>query len=136
MNQYEFDEDELEEEEDKMKLAISRRQKENDRLVMKRLRSITKKSYAELIPEDKAFLRARMSYLTAGQRAEYEEILNDDPDLNQEQKPKELSRMTRPELEALALSLDIEDPEAYANSSLLREAIKQAQAAQVQGSNE
>ena len=108
----------------KMELEIQKRRDDNDNEVIKTINAIAKKSIDTLTFEEKAFLQARESYLTNGQREEYRKVLNED--LTGE---KTLKDFTRAELEVKAIEAGIEDPslKVFKTKDQLIEAIEATQ---------
>ncbi len=104
---------------DLIALEIEKHRKDAEEAIMRILRKITQKDPSILTFEEKGFLKARQSYLTAGQREEYASVLKE----NYTGEPP-LEELTREELDAKALALGIESPEALPNKKAVIEAIK------------
>lgn len=107
---------------DQMQLDIEKRRTENDTEVLKIIHAIFKKGHS-LTQEDKAFLQARVSYLSKAEYNEYETELNEDLLGNGDP----LNDLSRNGLNAKATELGIEDPEKFPNKDSLIDAIKNAQ---------
>lgn len=133
MNQNAFDpETEDIDPSDQQALEIQKRIDDNDKAVMKILRAIFKKPESLLTKDDKAFLQARVSYLTKAQREEYKTVLAEDLHQGGERaaqddsQPRPLEQMNRVELEEKARELGIPNPEEFANKKAVLEAVKAA----------
>lgn len=122
-----FNEDiDPEQEVDKIKVEIEKRERDTDRKIRKVLDGILRKNLENILPEEKAFLKARQSYLTKGQREEYAEIINGNYSGVAPVAPK-LEDQTRATLEKQALELGIKDPDKLPNKNAVIEAIRKAQ---------
>jgi hypothetical protein len=117
-----------------MELEIQKRRDDNDKEVMKILNVIMKKPVSALTREDKAFMKARQSYMSRSEIETFADVLAEDlsdvhanEPTNTPQVPT-LMDLTRKELEAKALSLGIQNTSEFANKTLIIEAIEKAQA--------
>lgn len=122
-----FNEDiDPEQEVDKIKVEIDKREHDTDKKIRKVLDVILRKNLESILPEEKAFLKARQSYLTKAQREEYADIINANYSNNVPVVPK-LEDETRSTLEKKALELGIKDPDKLPNKNAVIEAIRKAQ---------
>jgi hypothetical protein len=106
---------------------LEARIKEREDKVNAEFKKIFNKNHI-LTEEDKAFLRARRTYLTRAEVEEYEDELNEG---NKEtSKDKDLTNYTRKELEATLQGLGVHDTslKAYKTNASLIEAIEELQA--------
>lgn len=136
MDEYNY-EDDLDQEqlEDRNAKAIEARRKETDKKINKRLHVITRKNLEQLSTEEKAFLKARASYLSKADREVYADIIAADYSgqkvVNEEvEKEVPLKNLNRTLLEAKAVELGIEDPddeERFPNKQSLIDAIEAVQ---------
>lgn len=134
MNDYNYDDDlDAEQQEDRNAVAIAKRQKETDQKIQKRLHTITRKNVEQLSADDKAFLKARASYLSRADREVYADIIAADysgqPVESKEPKlvEKPLKKMNRSELEVKALELGLDNLEQYQTNQELIDAIQGVQ---------
>lgn len=119
------------ERQDKEQLEINKRILKNEKEITKIFRAIFQKSHEQLTDYDKAFLRARASYLTNGQRQEYADVLEaepqepkgNNPDAN---KDRELIDYSRNQLNDMARDLGVEKPEEMKSKQQVIDAITEA----------
>mgnify|MGYP001592247031 CR=1 FL=1 len=113
---------------DKMQLEINKRVKVAEQAIYKRFKQIFQKPTESLSEDDKAFLRARVSYLTRGQRAEYAEVLV----LPSEVKPGNVGEVplmekSRKQLDNMAREAGVKNPEDLASKEKVIEAMQALQ---------
>lgn len=117
--------------EEQMKLEINKRRFDTDKAIDDTLKNLFRKAKDSLSVEDKAFIQARRSYLTDAQREEYKSVLDEKlPRPDGEGQEEGLIEKTRPELEAMATDLKIDNPEKFKNKQELVDAIEAKQADQ------
>lgn len=117
------------ERQDKEQLEINKRILKNEKEITKIFRAIFQKSHEQLTDHDKAFLRARASYLTNGQRQEYADVLEGEPQEPKGNNPdanKEMIDYSRNQLNDMARDLGVDKPEEMKSKQQVIDAITEA----------
>ena len=119
------------ERQDKEQLEINKRILKNEKEITKIFRAIFQKSHEQLTDYDKSFLRARASYLTNGQRQEYADVLEGEPQEPKGNNPEankdlELIDYSRNQLNDMARDLGVEKPEEMKSKQQVIDAITEA----------
>ena len=107
-------------ERDKEALELQKRYKKTESEIYAILNRIVRKDPDQLDIDEKKWLQARASYLTAGQRETFKNVLKED--LSGKVVP--LIDLSREKLLEKALELGIEEPEKLPNKKSIVEAIK------------
>jgi len=113
---------------DKMQLEINKRIKVAEQAIYKRFKQIFQKSSDKLSEDDKAYLKARVSYLTKGQREEYSDVL----ETKSEVKPGNVGEVplmekSRKQLDDMARKVGVRDPEILSSKEKVIEAMQALQ---------
>lgn len=113
---------------DKMQLEINKRIKVAEQAIYKRFKQIFQKSSDKLSEDDKAYLKARVSYLTKGQREEYSDVL----ETKSEVKPGNVGEVplmekSRKQLDDMARKVGVRDPETLSSKEKVIEAMQALQ---------
>ena len=113
---------------DKIQLKINKRIKVAEQAIYKRFKQIFQKSSDKLSEDDKAYLRARVSYLTKGQREEYSDVLETKSEVkpgNVDEVP--LMEKSRKQLDDMARKVGVRDPETLSSKEKVIEAMQALQ---------
>jgi len=113
---------------DKIQLKINKRIKVAEQAIYKRFKQIFQKSSDKLSEDDKAYLKARVSYLTKGQREEYSDVL----ETKSEVKPGNVGEVplmekSRKQLDDMARKVGVRDPETLSSKEKVIEAMQALQ---------